>query len=325
MNRTDGKWQDMNHIFKNGAWEWHEFLPGEEEGLNKLALEKASYNISGWIKKSAEMNTNSIVIDTFYKGAEWIAGSLVFKQDLSEKEDNHVFHFFLAEKFMVTSGLDFSVLGERDYNLMRVQMGNCDNALEGFSVLLGEITTSSLIEIDPFEVRLNDLFWKVKKENSIGILEEVYQCRHELLVLKHLMIPLKEIKIAMEEAFAEKASGKAEYKRTCLKIERGFNVINEYQAEIDTLIKLEEVVSSHRGNEIMKTLTVLTTLFTPITALGALWGMNFRNMPELEWKYGYVFALALTAISTLVLYIVLRKKGWSGDILRGKKRNSFFK
>ncbi|RHW41543.1 Mg2+ transporter protein, CorA-like protein [Neobacillus notoginsengisoli] len=323
--RPDGKWQSMNHVFKSGAWEWHEFLPGETEGLKKLAMERGSYNINSWIKKSAEMNTNSVVIDTFYKGAEWIAGSLVFKQDLVEKDDNHVFHFFLAEKFMITSDLDFSVLGERDYNLMRIQMGNCENAIEGFSVLLGEITTSSLIEIDPFEVRLNDLFWKMKKENSTSILEEIYQCRHELLVLKHLMIPLKEIRIGMEEAFGNIAAEKPEYKRTCLKIDRGFAVINEYQAEIDTLIKLEEVVSTHRGNEIMKTLTVLTTLFTPITALGALWGMNFVNMPELEWKYGYVFALGLTALSTIGLYIVLRTKGWSGDILRGKKRYSFFK
>lgn len=315
----------MKHVFKSGAWEWHEFLHGEIKGLLKLAEEKSTYDIRRWIEKSTSMNTNSIMVDTFHIGSEWVAGSLVFKQDLDNKDDYHYFHFFVAEKFMITSGLDFDVLGRKDYNLLKEQMGNADSALEGFSVLLGEITTSSLLEIDPFEVKLNDLFWKVKKENSTGLLEEIYHARHELLVLKHLMIPLQEIKIAIEEAFGDRASGKPEYRRACLKIERGFKIANEYQAEIDTLIKLEEVVSSHRGNEIMKTLTVLTTLFTPITALGALWGMNFRNMPELEWKYGYVFAIGLVVLSTLILYIVLKRKGWSGDILRGKKRNSFFK
>ncbi|WP_082686970.1 magnesium transporter CorA family protein [Bacillus sp. FJAT-27445] len=315
----------MKHVFKDGAWTWHEVPPGETRGLKELARENASYHLEGWIKKIKEMNTNNIIVDTFHEGKEWIAGTLVFKQDLKEKEDYHYFHFCIAENFMITVGLDFNVLGEKDYTLIKEQMGNSGNAIEGFSVLLGELTTSSLLEIDPFEVKLNDLFWKVKNENSTGLLEEIYHARHELLVLKHLMIPLQEIRIAMEEAFGDRAAGKPEYKRACLKIERGFKLASEYQSEIDTLIKLEEVVSSHRGNEIMKTLTVLTTLFTPITALGALWGMNFRNMPELEWKYGYVFAIALVVISTLILYIVLKGKGWSGDILRGKKRNSFFK
>ncbi|RDU36811.1 hypothetical protein DRW41_12240 [Neobacillus piezotolerans] len=315
----------MRHVFKNGAWEWLEFPESDTAGIRKFAEEKRPYNIDEWAAKIPKMKTNNIMVDTFHKGEEWLAGTLVFKQSLTDKEDYHYFHFFVAENFMITSGLDFDVFGKKDYNLLKEQMGHGENALEGFSVLIGEMTTSSLLEIDPFEVKLNDLFWKVKKENSTGLLEKIYHARHELLVLKHLMIPLQEIKIAMEEAFGERASGKPEYKRTSLKIERGFNIANEYQTEIDTLIKLEEVVSSHRGNEIMKTLTVLTTLFTPITALGALWGMNFRNMPELEWKYGYLFAIALVAISTLILYIVLRKKGWSGDILRGKKRNSFFK
>ncbi len=318
-------WREVKHVFKDGAWEWHEFSQGDTEGLKKLAREKVSYDLYQWIEKSASMQTNSIMVDTFHKGSEWVAGSLVFKQDLDDKDDFHYFHFFVAENFMITSGLNFEVLGKKDYPLLKKQMGNGDNALEGFSVLLGEITTGSLMEIDPFEEQLNDLFWRMKKENSTSVLEEIYHYRHELLVLKHLMIPLQEIKIAMEEAFGERATGKQEYRRTCLKIERGFKIANEYQAEIDTLIKLEEVVSTHRGNEIMKTLTVLTTLFTPITALGALWGMNFRNMPELEWKYGYVFAIGLVVLSTLVLYIVLKRKGWSGDILRGKKRNSFFK
>ena len=59
------------------------------------------------------------------------------------------------------------------------------------------------------------------------------------------------------------------------------------------MIHLQEVVSSHRGNEIMKALTVLTAVSTPLTALGALWGMNFKYMPELEWKYSYLMALYL--------------------------------
>ncbi|ALC92392.1 hypothetical protein AM500_23470 [Bacillus sp. FJAT-18017] len=310
----------------NNSWSWYDFEDFDLEGLQKIAAEKAQYDLDYWIKKIQETKTNSIVINTFRPGAEWVGGSLVFRQDLLDKDDNHLFHFFVGEDFLITSNLEYSLLGKNDSKyILDEQMENTGNAIEGFSVLLGEVMTSSLIKIDPFEVRLNNLLWKMKEQNSTEILEEIYQCRHELLVLKHLMIPIREIRIALEEAFAERIADKPYYQRICLKIERGFTIVSDYQAEIDTLINLEEVVSSHRGNEIMKTLTVLTTLFTPATVLGAIWGMNFKYMPELEWKYGYLFSFGVIIFSTLLLFGIVKRKGWSGDILRGKKKNSFFK
>ncbi|OCA83360.1 hypothetical protein A8F94_18345 [Bacillus sp. FJAT-27225] len=313
-------------MYKNNSWCWYDFERFNLGGLQEIAAAEPDYDLEYWIKKIQETEANSIVVNTFKPGAEWVCGSLVFRQELADREDNHIFYFFIAKNFMVTSNLEYNLLGNhKDKKVLNPQMEKAGNAIEGFSVLLGEIMTNSLIKIDPFEEKLDNLLWKMKEENSTEILEEIYQSRHELLVLKRLMIPIREIKIALEEAFAELITDKPSYRRICLKIERGFTIIDDYQTEIDTLINLEEVVSSHRGNEIMKTLTVLTTLFTPVTALGAIWGMNFKHMPELDWAYGYLFSFVVIIISTFLLYIILKKKGWSGDILRGKKKNSFFK
>jgi len=112
---------------------------------------------------------------------------------------------------------------------------------------------------------------------------------------------------------------------TCKRIERALTLLQEYEHELDSIINLEEVISSHRGNEITKTLTVITTVFTPIMAFGALWGMNFKHMPELEWTWGYPLSIVMIVISTVLLYAYLRIKGWTGDLLKGKKRGSFFK
>lgn len=89
------------------------------------------------------------------------------------------------------------------------------------------------------------------------------------------------------------------------------------------MIDLETVISSHRGNEIVKTLTVITMLFTPIAAWGALWGMNFELMPELKWKYGYLIAIAVILLSTLGLYFFLQKKNWIGSVLKNPKNRKF--
>ena len=60
-----------------------------------------------------------------------------------------------------------------------------------------------------------------------------------------------------------------------------------------------------------------------MTALGALWGMNFKYMPELEWKYSYLIALLFIIFTTAGMYMYMRFKGWTGDLLRVKKKKSF--
>ena len=74
---------------------------------------------------------------------------------------------------------------------------------------------------------------------------------------------------------------------------------------------------SNRMNEIMKVLTVISTIFLPMTFIAGVYGMNFAdsspyNMPELRWRYGYFFALGLMALSVVVLGLYYRRKGWVG-------------
>ncbi len=55
-------------------------------------------------------------------------------------------------------------------------------------------------------------------------------------------------------------------------------------------MELHFAMVSHRANEIMKIFTVVAVVFMPMTLLTGVWGMNFKNMPELEWEYGYYYA-----------------------------------
>jgi magnesium transporter len=75
---------------------------------------------------------------------------------------------------------------------------------------------------------------------------------------------------------------------------------------------------SNRMNEIMKVLTVISTIFLPMTFIAGLYGMNFDtnvsplNMPELKWRYGYLFAVGLMAASSIGLMGFYLRKGWIG-------------
>jgi len=63
-------------------------------------------------------------------------------------------------------------------------------------------------------------------------------------------------------------------------------------------------------NRIVKIFTVLSIIFLPPTLIASIYGMNFGNMPEVNWKYGYVFALALMALSSLGTWYIFKKKNW---------------
>lgn len=312
----------MQHTFNEGKWKWHDFQTGQASELNEITAKYPTCN--NWYNNIKENQANFLQLNTQTRGEEYIWGSLIYRQDIEEKHEKNIFHFYISKEFFITIDFDFSVLNCNPENVQK-QMMQAENGVEGFFILLGEILLNYLKKIDEYEEQLHDLLWKMKEQNNLEILERVYENRHELLIWRNLLIPITELKYIAEEAYGNDINKMSEFSRVSTRIERIQMLLNAYQQEIDTMINLEEVVSTHRGNEIMKTLTVMTVLFTPVMAWGALWGMNFKVMPELEWKLGYAMAAALILVSTVGLYIYLRMKGWMGDILKGRKKNSFFK
>jgi len=305
----------------SNQWKWVEW------NSDKMKLTQSSNNeedpvMTAWLNQVGKDKTNSLRVTSLENGEKVINGSLIYKQSYTDEKDYKIFHFFLTCDQLITADLEIISIHP---DMLNRQLARTNNAVEGFLLFLGELMNEMLVEIDQFEETLKTLIWSVRKRNEIGILELVYKRRHQLLICKNLLIPINEVKMAIDEVNFPDIKDGDFFSCTCKRIERAMVLLNEYEHEIDSLINLEEVISSHRGNEIMKTLTVLTTIFTPIMAFGSLWGMNFKHMPELEWRYGYIFSIALIIISTAFLYYFIKNKGWTGDLLKGKKKGSFFK
>ncbi|MCZ0756953.1 CorA family divalent cation transporter, partial [Anoxybacillus sp. J5B_2022] len=79
-----------------------------------------------------------------------------------------------------------------------------------------------------------------------------------------------------------------------------------------SIFDLQLSLKSDHMNVIMKTLTLVSVIFIPMTFIAGVYGMNFEVMPELTWKYGYAYAWGLMAGIGISIAIYFKKKGWWG-------------
>ena len=87
------------------------------------------------------------------------------------------------------------------------------------------------------------------------------------------------------------------------------DTIETYRDMLSGLLDIYMSSVSHKMNEVMKVLTVIATLFIPLTFFAGVYGMNFHYMPELEWRFSYpVFWLAAIFLLVLMLILFKRKK-----------------
>lgn len=98
-----------------------------------------------------------------------------------------------------------------------------------------------------------------------------------------------------------------EIKDLCLTlIDNSDMILSSLESETNLFFSIQ----GHRMNQVMKTLTLVATIFIPLTFVAGIYGMNFTNMPELEWRYGYLGIWVIIILISLGMVIYFRKKKW---------------
>jgi magnesium transporter len=172
--------------------------------------------------------------------------------------------------------------------------------------------------LDSFADRLEELVDRVvaqvPKTQPSGILA----VRHDLLTLRRAIAPLREMLGTLHrQALGFISDDTRLYLRDCydhtLQL---LDAVETYREIATSLMEVYMSAASNRMNEVMKVLTIIATLFIPLTFVSSIYGMNFAtdvstwNMPELTWAYGYPFALGLMAAIAAGLLVFFRRKGW---------------
>lgn len=178
--------------------------------------------------------------------------------------------------------------------------------------LCDAVTDHYFIVLERFTEIVEELEDAILENRSFESLERIHGLRRELATLRRWVRPLREITHQLVKADSPLLSPETSpYFKDVY--DHAIQVLEGIDALKETLAGLQELhlsLASHRMNEVMKVLTVIATIFIPLTFIAGIYGMNFEYMPELKWRWGYFFIWGLMLALALLMIIWFRKRKW---------------
>jgi magnesium transporter len=143
-------------------------------------------------------------------------------------------------------------------------------------------------------------------------LQAIHTLKRDLIFLRRSVWPLREVINSLERGespLITEPTGiylRDVYDHTIQVID----TIETYRDIVTGMLDIYLSSLSNRMNEVMKVLTIIATIFIPLTFIAGIYGMNFKFMPELEWHWGYPMALMVMLLIVASMFIYFRRKKW---------------
>jgi magnesium transporter len=277
---------------------------GEHFGLHQLALEDV-LNVGQRPKVEAYEDHLFVIMRLIHRG--------------SELESEQI-SIFLGGGFLLTlqevPGDVFDGVRDRiRHGLGRIRRSGAD--------YLAYAVIDSLVDnffpvLEELGTRLEDLEDEVIEDPDRETVSRLHQARKDLLLLRRAAWPEREVVSTLERQETPLIGRETRvFLRDCYDhAVQILDMTETYRELASSLLELYLSTVSNRMNEVMKVLTVLASIFIPLTFLAGIYGMNFDteaspwNMPELDWYWGYPAFWVVSAVLAGVLLILFKKKDW---------------
>jgi magnesium transporter len=173
--------------------------------------------------------------------------------------------------------------------------------------------------VDNYKPALDELALKIAELEQQALAEPTKDTLNEILRVKKEVVHLRQIIGPQREVIARFARGEFKQIRPHMVpyykdvYDALFQISEMVQSYTDSLTGILQVylnMSSNQTGEVVKLLTLITVITTPLMMIGTWYGMNFHDMPELSWKHGYLVAFGVVALSTGLTYWYFRRKKW---------------
>jgi magnesium transporter len=167
--------------------------------------------------------------------------------------------------------------------------------------------------LDIIGTKVEAIDHQLMRRLSRDTLEKIYDLKREMLYFRRSIAPLKEIinKLQKEEETQIMQESTNIYLKDLFDhIVQVNDTIDTYREMLASFIDFYMMLNSNAMNEVVKTLTIISTIFIPLTFIVGIYGMNFDYMPELNWKYGYFVTLAGMFLLAFIMLSCFKRKKW---------------
>jgi magnesium transporter len=229
----------------------------------------------------------------------------------------HELHAVIGERFLITLRYDPA------YDLADVlerwsRQGDAEEATgPGFLlyVLMDEVVDTYLTLVEEFEDEADVLEGRVFSEDggapSIEVQQQLFHLKRDIVAFRRSVMPLRRVVDFFQEQPKVVTGPLAPYFRDLADhVVRCVELVDNVRDLMTALLEVRVAQVANRLNEVMKKLTSWAAIILLPTLVAGIYGMNFRHMPELNWRYGYPMALALMAAGAGTLYLIFKRRDW---------------
>ena len=228
--------------------------------------------------------------------------------------------FVVGKNFLIT----FQEKEGDVFNLIRERLRNGKGRVRKLGTdylmyrLLDSIVDSYAVIILELDEIMEDIEDELLDDPKQETLEDIYSFRKQVYKLRRSVVPLKEIIYTIEKDVHPliQKTNLVFIKDLEDHIKSASDTLENFREQVNTMIEIYRSTSGLKLNEIVKVLTIISTIFIPLTFIVGIYGMNFNtksspfNMPELNWYFGYPLVLTLMVVIAVLLLVIFKRKKW---------------
>lgn len=249
-----------------------------------------------------------------YDGYVFMILRMFMTEDTKSGVVDEQLSFILRENLLVT----FQEVEGDVFNHVRTRIRDGKSSIRSRGAdyllysLIDSVTDYYFLVLENLGERLEDTETHVLENPHPDVLKEIHQMKREVLFLRRSVYPLREVISRFERL--EEPLVRAEtrvfirdlYDHTIQVIES----IEVFRDMASGMVDMYMNSISNNMNNVMKVLTIIATIFIPLTFIAGVYGMNFEHMPELGWRWGYTGVWILMILVAAMMVVYFKRKKW---------------
>ncbi len=282
------------------------------EFLNELGL---GFDLHPVVLEDIENLNQRPKVETL-EGYIYVVLKMLTLDEAGHKIKTEQVSLIIADKFLIT--FQQGITGDTFESVRRLIRKDGTRTRSSGTDYLGYELIESIVAgyfqiLEAFEDRIEQIEEELHKNPTSKTVRSLHQLKREILNLRKLVWPLREVINILERGDFPliKKTTRIYLRDVYDRIVQVIDTIESYRDILSSMLDLYLSTVSQRTNAVMKMLTIITTIFMPLSFLASVYGMNFTiSMPGVHWVYGFPTMLVVMALISVAMLNFFRRKKW---------------